>query len=57
LALNDKSFKDFEDGIQFYTALEANCKVIITRNTKDYKNSTIPVFQPKEFLTKVNADS
>lgn len=56
LALNDKKFKDFEDGIQFYTALEANCKAIITRNTKDFKNSSIPVFRPKEFLIKINAD-
>ena len=41
LALNDKNFKDFEDGIQYYTALEANCKVIVTRNTKDFKKSSL----------------
>ncbi len=52
LALNDSKFKDFEDGIQFYTALEAQCNVIVTRNLKDFKNSNIPVMSPKEFLTK-----
>ena len=57
LALNDNSFKDFEDGIQYYTALESNCKAIITRNIKDFKNSSIPVFRPKEYLTQMNADS
>lgn len=57
LALNDKSFRDFEDGIQYYTALEANCKAIITRNPKDFKNSTIPVFQPKEYLIKINSEN
>jgi len=57
LALNDKSFKDFEDAIQYYTALEANCKAIITRNIKDFKNSTIPVFRPKEYLIKLNSNS
>ena len=57
LALNDKSFKDFEDGIQFYTALEANCNAIVTRNTKDFKKSSIPVFQPKEYLVKMNDNS
>ena len=31
-------FNDFEDAIQFYTALESNLHVIITRNKKDYKN-------------------
>jgi len=46
LALNDNNFKDFEDGIQYYTALEANCKAIITRNVKDFKNADLPVFQP-----------
>ena len=56
LALNDKNFKDFEDGIQFYTALEANCNAIVTRNTKDFKHSSIPVFKPKEYLVKMSAD-
>jgi len=56
LALNDNKFKDFEDGIQYYTALEAQCSVIVTRNLKDFKNSTLPVMSPKEFLTKVKAE-
>ncbi len=56
LALNDKSFKDFEDGIQYYTALASNCSAIVTRNTKDFKNSSIPVLQPKEYLVKMNVD-
>lgn len=52
LALNDTSFKDFEDGIQYYTALESQCDSIITRNLKDFRNSAIPVFSPKEYLSK-----
>ena len=56
LALNDKNFKDFEDGIQYYTALETNCRAIVTRNTKDFKSSSIPIFQPKEYLSKWNTD-
>lgn len=56
LSLNDNNFKDFEDGIQYYTALEANCAAILTRNTKDFRKSSIPVFQPKEYLTKFNND-
>ncbi|MEE9371639.1 MAG: PIN domain-containing protein [Saprospiraceae bacterium] len=52
LALNDLNFKDFEDGIQYYTALEAQVNSIITRNLKDFKHSTIPVMSPKEFLAK-----
>lgn len=57
LALSDNNFKDFEDGIQYYTALESNCKAILTRNVKDFKNSNLPVFRPKEYLTKIKADS
>ena len=45
-------FNDFEDAIQFYTALESNLHVIITRNEKDFKNNLIPVFSAKEFLKK-----
>ena len=52
LALNDIKFKDFENGIQYYTALESKCKIIITRNLKDFKNSSIPVLSPKEYLAK-----
>lgn len=52
LALNDDKFSDFEDGIQYYTALEANCHSIITRNVKDFRHSSIPIFQPREYLTR-----
>lgn len=42
------SFKDFEDAVQYYTALEADMDFIVTRNLKDYKNSEIPVVLPQE---------
>ena len=45
-------FKDFEDAIQFYTALESSFEAIITRNKKDFKNNLIPVFIAKEYLNK-----
>lgn len=45
-------FKDFEDAIQFYTALESSLEAIITRNKKDFKNNLIPVFSAKEYLNK-----
>lgn len=52
LALNDLTFKDFEDAIQYYTALEAQCDFIVTLNVKDFKYSGIPVFTPKEYLSR-----
>lgn len=43
-------FKDFEDAIQYHTALENNINIIITRNKKDFKNSKIPIMTAKEYL-------
>ncbi len=52
LALSDEQFPDFEDGLQYYSALEHNLDIIITRNKKDFKNSKIPVLTAKEYLSK-----
>ncbi len=49
LALNDIEFNDFEDGLQYYTALENNTDIILTRNTKDFNNSKLPVMTAKQF--------
>lgn len=44
-------FNDFEDAMQYYTALKAKANIIITRNGKDFTNSTIPVMNAGEFLS------
>ncbi|MDD2277791.1 MAG: PIN domain-containing protein [Bacteroidales bacterium] len=49
LALNDNEFKDFEDGLQYYSALENNIEIILTRNLKDFENSKIPVMTAGQF--------
>ncbi len=46
----DSDFKDFEDAIQYYSALENNLNLIITRNLKDFKQSQIPVLTAKAYL-------
>jgi predicted nucleic acid-binding protein len=51
-ALNS-SFKDFEDALQYFTALQSNCSVIITRNGKDFKHSTIPIMTAEEYLSSI----
>ena len=43
-------FEDFEDGIQYYSALDFSSDVIITRNFDDFSNSRIPVMEPNDFL-------
>ncbi len=42
-------FKDFEDAIQYNCALTMNkIEFIVTRDTKDFKLSTLPILTPKE---------
>ncbi len=44
-------FEDFEDALQNTSAIETDgIKAIVTRNTKDFKNSLLPAFTPAEFL-------
>ncbi|EMY82552.1 PIN domain-containing protein [Psychroflexus gondwanensis] len=50
LALSDENFPDFEDGLQYYSAIENDIDIIITRNKKDFKNSKLPVLTAKEYL-------
>jgi predicted nucleic acid-binding protein len=45
-------FTDFEDAIQYYTAVENGVDIIITRNLKDFKLSKIPVLTAKEYIRK-----
>jgi predicted nucleic acid-binding protein len=45
-------FSDFEDAVQYHVALENKIPVLITRNLKDYKKSTIPVMTAETYLNK-----
>ena len=48
-------FLDFEDSIQYYCARNyKKIDVLITRNTKDYKNSEIPIMTPSDYLKTVS---
>lgn len=51
-ALNS-DFRDFEDAVQYFTAIQSNCSIIITRNGKDFKNSTIPIMTAEEYLSSL----
>lgn len=46
----NSSFEDFEDALQYFSALEANCETIITRNGKDFRKSLLPVMTAEEYL-------
>ncbi len=52
-ALNSR-FTDFEDALQHYTAVEkSNIDVIVTRNLKDYKHSSIAVMTADSFIALI----
>ena len=47
-ALNN-SFKDFEDGVTYAAAQEAEVSVIVTRNVSDFTKGIIPAVLPEVF--------
>lgn len=54
-ALNS-DFRDFEDALQNYSAeLNGDIDLIITRNTKDFKNSALGVMTPDNYLKTILA--
>lgn len=53
LSLNDTDFKDYEDALQYYSALENGIDMIITRNLKDFQKSKIPVLTAEQYLQRI----
>ena len=46
----NSDFKDFEDAMQYFSALASHCDLIVTRNEKDFKNAMIPVMNGESYL-------
>lgn len=46
----NSDFSDFEDAIQYFTAVNNGINLLLTRNKVDYKKSKIPVATAEEFL-------
>ncbi len=49
-AATNKKITDFEDGIQYYAALNAGCTCIVTENLADFFFSDIQVLNAESFL-------
>lgn len=45
-------FNDFEDALQYDSALRVKTDYIVTRNKQDFISSAISVFTPEEFLNE-----
>jgi len=50
LALSS-DFKDFEDAIQYFAAIENNINILLTRNLKDYRQARISIMTAEDFLS------
>jgi len=48
----NKAIKDFEDGLEYYSAELASCKCIVTEDRDDFFFSEIEVLDVKIFLNK-----
>lgn len=48
----NKWISDFEDGLQYYSALGSRCKCIVTQDVSDYYFSDIEVLPAELFLLK-----
>jgi predicted nucleic acid-binding protein len=49
----ESDFNDFEDAIQYFTAIDNSMDCIVTRNVHDYKKPIIPVYTPTELLKQI----
>lgn len=54
LASADSAVNDFEDGLEYYSALKAGCKAIITEDVNDFYFSAIPVMNCETFIDSLN---
>lgn len=52
-ALLNNKVLDFEDGLQYYSAVNGGCQAIITENGKDFHFATIPVMTSEEYLRQI----
>ena len=43
-------FSDFEDAMQYYSAIREGADAIITRNSEDFDAAQIEVYEPQQFL-------
>ncbi len=62
LSVNDKiidlalasDFNDFEDALQYNTAIENGISTLLTRNLKDFRKADITILTPQQYLKTLN---
>jgi len=51
-SLENKKVLDFEDGIEYYSAINSKCSIMITEDIEDFYFSDIEIIKPIDFLNK-----
>ena len=49
-------FYDFEDAMQYYSAIREGADAIITRNSSDFGAAEIEVYEPQQFLDMLSIE-
>jgi predicted nucleic acid-binding protein len=49
-AVQNAKIHDFEDGLEYYSAILESCSFIVTENREDFYFSEIPVMNSEQFL-------
>ena len=47
----DAKFSDFEDAVQYFSALRLNAVCMVSRNPRHFPKSSLPIFTPPEFFS------
>ncbi len=55
-AVKNQKIKDFEDGLQYYSALDQKCDIIVTEDQYDFYFSEIEVLGCEALLKRLNAE-
>ena len=50
---SEMCLNDYEDAVQMCCAKRIKASYIITRNVRDFKESTVPAFKPSELLNRI----
>jgi predicted nucleic acid-binding protein len=56
-AIQNRLIHDFEDGMEYYSALQHKCDFIVTENQKDFYFIDIEVIGCEDFLRKLSNNS
>lgn len=50
--ISNKKINDFEDGLEYYSAIEAGCNCIVTEDINDFYFADIEVLNAEDFIKK-----